>query len=673
MRRGGLSRLSRLSGLAWLIGGAGGCRLEEFPLDPADCDPRLMLPGEVRARRIPCSDELVEDGEGRIGDWLLESAAGRFVVRDTYSAISLHGEAGGTLVDAAAPGGEDVLMELVPEGDRSTIQIASDGRDGAAVLRLPGVEYRLAADSAVLEIDAAGGLFAARPGQDRAGATARDGADFAGAAGGAAPEDRGGRAWIAGPIRVSVSAEALWGGEDGIGVAGAAFYEGATDADSVLATDGAGGGGTGATWMRLPVVDGRVAAWLPEGAALAGERAGCSYDGLELLACAALKLRLVDPAGDPVGGVVREIAADGAAGDGAGDTLWAVPPGGGAVPVGPEPGRLRVEAGPWFSQAEIAWSGVDGEERTVTLERAVSAAQADGPERALMAVAVVAPDADTDEGAGAALDRLYAQGVDFAVLLADEEVPGVPGSALRRPAAAAGVRTEGLLWSWPWEVNQKRPAHGAPDGAGLSAADLLAVSAGRPGDGRIAVVEAAWLEAALTAGGEAALPAAWSPAPQAAWLARFADRAWLAPLWDAALPVSVLGPWTWLGVGPDRNVPAFGRAIFEGKTVAGTGPAISVQVAPVPEGGQRAIRVEIEAAAQQGLSEAGLMYGDDGAGGDWIVPISGEGNLRQTVIFRVPLTTDWVAPWVRGAERSAADGSGGGAETWAIHTAVRLD
>src|SRR5687767_14464786 len=77
------------------------------------CDPRLLAAGEVRARRVPCGDELIEGGEGRRSDWLIENAVARYVIRDSAAALTQLEGAGGTIVDAAAPGGTDTLVELV--------------------------------------------------------------------------------------------------------------------------------------------------------------------------------------------------------------------------------------------------------------------------------------------------------------------------------------------------------------------------------------------------------------------------------------------------------------------------------------------------------------------------------------------------------------------------------
>jgi hypothetical protein len=50
------------------------------------------MAGEVRARRIGCSDEILPDGEARQGDWLLENSQIRLAIRDaTVSLTQLTG------------------------------------------------------------------------------------------------------------------------------------------------------------------------------------------------------------------------------------------------------------------------------------------------------------------------------------------------------------------------------------------------------------------------------------------------------------------------------------------------------------------------------------------------------------------------------------------------------
>jgi hypothetical protein len=90
------------------------------PVSAADgdgCDPRALAPGEVRARQIPCGDELISGGEGRVGDWLLENAHARYVIRGTYAALTLLGQEGGTLIDAARPDRKFCFNVRVTAGD----------------------------------------------------------------------------------------------------------------------------------------------------------------------------------------------------------------------------------------------------------------------------------------------------------------------------------------------------------------------------------------------------------------------------------------------------------------------------------------------------------------------------------------------------------------------------
>lgn len=225
------------------------CAAPDGAPDPAACDARALAPGEVRARRIPCSDELIAGGEGRTGDWVIENAMARYVVRGPYAALTLLDEPGGTLVDAAFPGGTDVLLEYVPDGDRSTIVAENDGDEARLVL--PGVTYRLGADDGALAIDGAGtGTLQGVPTAVRTGATLGDDAGtFFGVDGAAA--GGGGRVAVAGVTRAAVEPEALW--PDG------ARLRESTDADFVRVL-----GATGELW-RAPVTDGVADLWLPPG------------------------------------------------------------------------------------------------------------------------------------------------------------------------------------------------------------------------------------------------------------------------------------------------------------------------------------------------------------------------------------------------------------------------
>ena len=67
----------------------------EITVDPAACDAEALAAGQVRARRIPCSDELIDGGEGRRSDYLIENAVARFVIRQGSDALTRLGLAGG--------------------------------------------------------------------------------------------------------------------------------------------------------------------------------------------------------------------------------------------------------------------------------------------------------------------------------------------------------------------------------------------------------------------------------------------------------------------------------------------------------------------------------------------------------------------------------------------------
>ena len=128
------------------------------------CDPRILNPGESRVRRIPCSDELIDGGEGQKGDWLLENSQIRFIIRDAPMALTQLGTAGGSIIDVAEPNGEDGIIELLPRFDDSFLTSAEiemmDSPMPGLLIRgtladgtLATVEMKLAADSATLLVD----------------------------------------------------------------------------------------------------------------------------------------------------------------------------------------------------------------------------------------------------------------------------------------------------------------------------------------------------------------------------------------------------------------------------------------------------------------------------------------------------------------------------------------
>ncbi|MDP2312154.1 MAG: hypothetical protein Q8P41_04560 [Pseudomonadota bacterium] len=593
-------------------------------VDPAACDPRTLADGEVRARQIPCGDELVDGGEGRTGDWLLENAHARYVVRGTYASLTRIGEEGGTLVDAAAPGGIDLLLEYLPDGDRSAIEAQNDPDEARLVL--PGVTYRLGTDDDVLYIDAAGaGVFQGKPTATRTGATILDDEGFVGVDG--APVDLGGVAEVTGVTRAALSREGLW--PDGSDMAGALL-----DADFVVLESG------GAAVARVPVLDGAATGRMPRGAFLVGEREGCAYDGATPIGCGWLQLRVADEAGTDLVSTVTD-----------GRRSWPVPRGGGRVPLGPEPKNLWVWAGPTYTAAVLAWPGVDTE-AGVTLFREWS------PDDVVLAApsVVVAPDPSSGVTPEAAAVELAAEGVDFAVFLAEAEVPTVSVDEHDAILGVAGSRAAGVVWSWPWSPNSREPGHGAVPADGLSALDLLAASEGGESSARLTVVDPLWVDRART---EAA-PYAWDPRPDAIWLDGTEDIPLYLALLDDWVDIAPLGPRTWIGVDADRNVPAYEAGIVDGRTTAGTGPRLAV-TSRGRVNGAWGIDVTLDAPGWMGMQRVQIVTSTSTASHD----VEGGGRWKWTV----PADATWVVAIALGDHATP----GTPAPAWAVSAPLWIE
>ncbi|MBM4369125.1 MAG: hypothetical protein FJ102_23125, partial [Deltaproteobacteria bacterium] len=276
------------------------CAELDAPLD--ECDPRELAPGEVRAKRVACEDELVVGGEGREGDWLIENAVARFVVRDSYASLTQIGEGGGTLVDAAVPGGIDLLMELLPTAARDGIEAVAG--QGYAELRAGDLVYHLDADEPYLHVgtpDPVEAWLVPRPGADRAGLAMRHESSFLALDADTVADDDSrspaapGQLAVTGLRGVALDPAALWTETldlDAPGLDSVAVRVGARLVD------------------RVPVVGGVATSNAPVEATLAGEAAGCDIDGLDIVACAYLRVEAVDEDGRPLPVTVRFRGAD---------------------------------------------------------------------------------------------------------------------------------------------------------------------------------------------------------------------------------------------------------------------------------------------------------------------------------------------------------------------------
>ena len=517
---------------------------------------------------------MISGGEGRVGDWLLENALARFVVRDTFGSLTQLGETGGTLVDATQVGEPDLLGELLLDGDRS--EVSAVNQETTAELRLPGLVYHLEADVSILRVGTPAGapidgLWVPRPGVDRTQGAARgdrvhEGGFFAldGRVGGdledeAVTVDVAGQVAVWDLTQVAVQIDGAF--------PGATLLEIEVDADFVEVSDGS------VLVDRVPVMDGAARVAVPDDAVVGGARDGCTYDGLERVACAGLHVRVTDGEGEDLAAAVHFSGRD-----------FALPEGGAIAPLGPVAGVAWIWAGPGYSATSLAYAGVDADiqvvlERRLPAERTWPAASGEGAtfvEGGTVLAALdeqVAPDASHGVYSQDLLHSLRAEGVGFVVARSDGEMPVVRRDVHDKlhSLAATGVRE--LAYSWSWSATTARPGHGAPNVLGLGVVDQLALLRGGAKADRFTVVTPAWVEAALAVGD----PYVWNPQPDALLLASPLDLPVLDTLLDAWIPVVPIGPRTWIEYTGSDHTTAFEAGLRQARVSAGNGPRVVIQ------------------------------------------------------------------------------------------------
>ncbi len=571
-----------------------GCRGFEHDTGlTSSCDPEPLPEGRVRVRRIPCDDEAIAGGEARRADYLIENARARYALRHPGAPLTLLEGGGGTLIDAAAPGEEDLLAELVPlvgQGWLEQTRLELEQGSGAAALHLSGypiplpflegrlegeasnlvtLSYRLAADDPVLHIDGAEAWWLLpREGVELAGSTLRRDGRMLGVDG--EIEDLGGGLLVRGAGRLAVGTPSevmasLW--------PGGAVVSGVTEGEGVEVLAGA----TVVGW--LPVgEDGVFEGAIPRGAdglrAIAeghapGPVVPADRGDLPLGPAARLGLRLMDRSGRPLSASVH-------ARDSRGRTRWfALPEEGGWLELGAGAWTLDVDAGPLYRSPSPVVLALEGA-RELELEL-------DGPGRpagwALAALGVEAwPSRVTRIPPERALAREAARGVDFAVVAARDEVVT---ASVERPwlgAISAGSGSlalsddQGAVLAWPVSSNRRKPAHGAVDWRGLSAEDILRVAEGSEGQRRLLAVDLDWIEAAGPSWG-------WEPWPDLLRLERLEQLDALLALYDGWVDLPPTGPLTWVWLGhDDPHAEEVERGMLSGATVASTGPLLILRL-----------------------------------------------------------------------------------------------
>jgi len=168
-----------------------------------------------------------------------------------------------------------------------------------------------------------------------------------------------------------------------------------------------------------------------------------------------------------------------------------------------------------------------------------------------------------------------ARGVHYAVQVATDSV-SVGRTSQQEPFiySQLGSRSSGIgtPMAWPWAASRNRPAYGATDSDGLSAEDLLAVMSRR--GNRMLVVTPDWIDAAGP-------PVGWFPAPDMLRIEGLDDLDTVFTVYDAWLPLSLVGPLTWVdSVDPREPFESVDIAagLIDGQTTATSGPRLHLSV-----------------------------------------------------------------------------------------------
>ncbi len=664
---------------------APGCRATADRSSLPDCADANLDVGQVRVCRLGSSD--VPSGSGaKLSDWRLQNALLDVIVRDVHVPLTRLEGAGGTVLAASPTGYGDPVLELIPDlpggwfdsvdidpyldGDEAILELTGTQADGTdAVLR-----YRLAADSPTLRLDGAEGfVLVPQSGDVRVGATLEHGSVVVAAEGDI--DDAGGALhWLsAGRVTVAPRVDAYrerW--PDALEVEGQApgaeWVEARVDGDRIarLSVDDEG-------WFAGPLPsDADVLVARASGYADGPEVAPSAAPTLELGGAGSLRIRVADDRGADIWATVER--------DG---LRWPIPPGGRALPVGAGVADTLVWAGPGYELQQIEALEV-GEDTELSL----SLYRVGGQDPHVLAqIGLLGwPDATTRGLGNDLLAGAASRGVGFAVVVAEDEVAQSfwvdhdTDAAIRyRTGSAAATDAVGEPLAWPWTPDSEQPGHGAVPWPGLDAWQLLDVM-DRVGTRQV-VVDLPWIDAAGV-----------SPDGRLDVMAlRLTDVAdlddWLA-LVDRGETMAAVGPWTWVeGVDPAAfSEVDVERALWEGRTVATTGPRIRLRVQgqgpgstvtpslnPAPEtsaeplagAGALAVHLDVETPSWAPVDVAALY----GPGGQELARFDARAGDRVVVDEDLLLTdVDWIVAAAWGSEDAAPTG----AVPWAITTPVRV-
>ena len=578
----------------------GGCAPPGTTVSPYDgyartCEPLAeMGADEVRIKPVGCSDELPRSSEGRFWDWLMQNSQLSVIVRQPGESLSIVGGPGLTVVDAAVPGWNDRLFELIPlvNGLAVRPEAWEAGVDeGGAFLRVEGLTEALrglpAAEGA--EGEAASFTWRLAPGSN---ALTAEGATALYVHGGRSTEALGAGYYHSGTALLSAAEEAVdLGGARIIptdtlfvglwpSVHEQAWPDGARASGSCSGDDVRVLNEEGVVLARLPV---EFDSALPPGAA----SLVCLADGHADGAPTPLGEGLLLSPGEA--GRVRPRVIDGETGEAlpalvsVGDRRVAMGPEGGDVGVGPGVYWVRVEHGPAYDpwEAEVTVSGdtvVD-----VVLRRVIPAPLGWVP---LDLDRAARPARDDHTDPAEALAEAAALGFSLVVFAPEGEVGEVSLSPWwsERLRAVAGSEARGdevgAVVSFPWDANSRLAGHGAVNPEGLDAEGLAVAAMGSVTPNRLGVADAAWAAAAGP-------PGDWALPPDGLRLASLDELPLLLELYGRGARVAPVGPLTWTPVDPADPLPSFAsltRGLATAHTSASSGPLLLLTLNEAVEG-----------------------------------------------------------------------------------------
>lgn len=533
------------------------------PLDPGVHSPECAADppglGQVRAKQIVCASEIASGGEAKIGDWLLENSRVRIAIRGQPNRLTRLTGGGGTVIDAEVLGGGDGLVEIAPLGigdwpertlisaENETISVRADDGSGRTWT------YELNPDTGELQIKGAEGFsLVPEAGSELVGEWVH-GPNGLVIAADDRPEDLGG--WL------NWAGTSVWFGTSRTvttdrfsGVQTGQFSTQASHVEFRI---------NGALFTRQPTDSSTLEHEFPVGTEVRGVTPGhaptdwvdAASSGIPALGTGGfLELLPIAPRGRAIGATVEWN----------GSVHW-VGPTGGLVPVGPGTGSGWITSGPEYTPYEIPFASIDDQvSLAATLEPI-------GDDAAWIAFGVESSPGPFERSrADQSLERLGANGVEYAVLIATDEV--AKGSqdpeSIPHHAGSRSGGPQGTVWAWPWTPNSKEAAHGAAPWSELNDTELLAwmSKAGR----RYTAVDAQWIE-------QAGSISALTHPPDLLYLRSPNDLAAAVSLYDRWIDIALVGPNAWVDTDKPWGEDIL-RALLEGRSAPSTGPKLALTV-----------------------------------------------------------------------------------------------